>query len=209
MTPEYPGYDSATAPTGTAPTISSFTASPTSVSSGSPVTFDFSVSGDSYDYIDMIGPVRLTSGSGSVTINPTATQTYTLYSVNQYGNNGAGAGNGVTVSTPITVTVTGSVVVPPTFTPVAGTYSAAQVVTFNTTTYPYATFYYTTDGSTPTYPPTGTTMEYPVIPQPMSPQSQGNLESITISTSQTVKAIAIAPGYSSPSAVSSATYVIN
>jgi stage V sporulation protein SpoVS len=52
-------------------------------------------------------------------------------------------------------------------------------------------------------------MEYPVIPQPMSPQSQGNLESITISTSQTVKAIAIAPGYSSPSAVSSATYVIN
>ena len=209
MTPEYPGYDSATAPTGTAPTISSFTASPTSVSSGSPVTFDFSVSGDSYDYIDMIGPVRLTSGSGSVTINPTATQTYTLYSVNQYGNNGAGAGNGVTVSTPITVTVTGSVVVPPTFTPAPGAYTAAKIVTFNTTTYPYATFYYTTDGSTPTYPPTGTTQEYPVIPQPMSAQSVGNLESITVSASETIKAIAVAPGYSSPSAVSSATYTIN
>ena len=68
------------------------------------------MSGDSYDYIDMIGPVRLTSGSGSVTINPTATQTYTLYSVNQYGNNGAGAGYGVTVSTPITVVVPGSMV---------------------------------------------------------------------------------------------------
>jgi hypothetical protein len=209
MSPEYPGWDSATAPTGSAPTISSFTSSLQTVSSGSPVTFNFSVTGDSYDYIDMIGPVRLSDGTGSVTINPTATQTYMLYSVNQYGNNGDGEGYGVTVSTPITVVVPGSVVVPPTFTPVAGTYSAAQVVTLNSTTYPYATIYYTTDGSTPTYPPTGTTMEYPVIPQPMSPQSQGNLESITISTSQTVKAIAIAPGYSSPSAVSSATYVIN
>ena len=209
MSPEYPGWDSATAPTGSAPTISSFTSSLQTVSSGSPVTFNFSVTGDSYDYIDMIGPVRLSDGTGSVTINPTATQTYMLYSVNQYGNNGDGEGYGVTVSTPITVVVPSSVVVPPTFTPVAGTYSAAQVVTLNSTTYPYATIYYTTDGSTPTYPPTGTTMEYPVIPQPMSPQSQGNLESITISTSQTVKAIAIAPGYSSPSAVSSATYVIN
>jgi hypothetical protein len=209
MTPSYPGWDSVTAPTGSAPTISSFTASPTSVSSGTPVTFDFSVSGDSYDYIDMIGPVRLTSGSGSVTIKPTATQTYTLYSVNQYGNNGTGAGNGVTVSTPITVTVTGSVVAPPTFTPVAGTYSAATVITLNTATYPYATIYYTTDGSTPTYPPTGTTQEYPVIPQPMSAQSVGNVEDITVSASETIKAIAVAPGYSSPSAVSSATYTIN
>jgi hypothetical protein len=157
----------------------------------------------------MIGPVRLTSGSGSATVAPTSTQTYTLYSVNQYGNNSQGAGYGVTVSTPITVVVPGSVVVPPTFTPVAGTYSAAQVVTFNTKTYPYATFYYTTDGSTPTYPPTGTTKEYPVIPQPMSAQSVGNLESITVSASETIKAIAVAPGYSSPSAVSSAAYTIN
>jgi len=205
MTPAYPGYDSVTAPTGAAPVISSFTSTATSVSSGNPVTFNFSVSGDSYDYIDMIGPVRLTSGSGSVTINPTATQTYTLYSVNQYGNNGAGAGYGITVSTPITVVVPGSTVVPPTFTPVGGTYSAAQVVTLNTTTYPYATIYYTTDGSTPT---TNSTM-YPQVPQPMSSQSVGNLESITISTSSTIKAIAVAPGYSSPSAVSSATYTIN
>ncbi len=209
MTPEYPGWDSVTAPTGSAPVINSFTASATTISSGTPVTFTFSVTGDSYDYIDMIGPVRLTSGSGSVTVAPTSTQTYTLYSVNQYGNNGAGDGYGIDVSTPITIVVPGSVVVPPTFTPVAGTYSAAQVVTFNTTTYPYATFYYTTDGSTPTYPPTGTTKEYPVIPQPMSAQSVGNLESITVSASETVKAIAVAPGYASPSAVSSAAYTIN
>ena len=116
MTPSYPGYDSATAPTGSAPVISSFTSTATSISSGSSVTFNFSVSGDSYDYIDMIGPVRLTSGSGSVTINPTVTQTYTLYSVNQYGNNCGGSGCGVTVSTPITVKVTGSTLAAPVFT---------------------------------------------------------------------------------------------
>ena len=155
----------------------------------------------------MIGPVK--AGGGSVTVSPTATQTYTLYSVNQYGDNGAGAGYGVTVSTPITIVVPGSVVAAPTFTPVAGTYSAATAVTLNSTTYPWATIYYTTDGSTPTYPPTGTTQEYPVIPQPMSPQSQGALEDITVSASETIKAIAVAPGYASPSAVSSATYTIN
>jgi hypothetical protein len=93
MTPEFPGYDSATAPTGPLPVINSFSASAASVSSGSPVTFTYSVSGDSYDFIDVIGPV--TAGSGSVTVNPTATQTYTLNSTNAYGR---------TTSTPLTVT---------------------------------------------------------------------------------------------------------
>ena len=205
MTPAYPGWDSVTAPTGTAPVINSFTSTATSITSGSSVTFNFSTSGDSYDYIDMIGPVRLTSGSGSVTINPTVTQTYTLYSVNQYGNNGDGAGNGVTVSTPITVVVSGSTLPAPVFAPVGGTYTGAKVITLNNTTYPYAKIYYTTNGSTPT---TNSTL-YPQIPQPMGAQSVGNVEDITVSTTQTIKAIAVAPGYSSPSAVSSATYTIN
>jgi hypothetical protein len=95
MTPEFPGYDTATAPTGALPVINSFTASASSVSSGSPVTFTYSASGDSYDFIDAIGPV--TAGSESVTIYPTATKTYTLNSTNAYGR---------TASTPITVTVT-------------------------------------------------------------------------------------------------------
>ncbi|HEY1253879.1 MAG TPA: chitobiase/beta-hexosaminidase C-terminal domain-containing protein, partial [Terracidiphilus sp.] len=205
MTPEFPGWDSATAPTGNAPVINSFTASATSVSSGSPVTFSYNVTGDTYDYIDMIGPV--TAGSGSVTINPTATQTYTLYSMNQYGDNGQGVGYGEIVSTPITVTVPGSVVTPPVFTPPAGEYTNGQfLVTLSTPTSPYAAIYYTTDGSTPTYPITGTTKAYPVTPTP--PNSQGNLISITVSPTETVKAIAVVNGYSAPSAVGSATYTI-
>jgi Chitobiase/beta-hexosaminidase C-terminal domain len=195
MTPEFPGYDSATAPTGTLPAINAFTATATSVSPGAAVTFDYNVSGASYDFIDMIGPV--TAGIGSVTINPTATQTYTLYSTNAYGQ---------TVSTPLTVKVTGSVVAAPIFAPAAGSYPAAQSVTLSTATYPYATIYYTTDGSTPTYPITGTTKEYPVTPAP--PESQGNVNSITVSSSATVRAIALAPGYSAPSSVGSAAYVI-
>ena len=94
MTPEFPGYDAATAPTGAVPAINSYTASASTVSSSSPVTFSYNVSGDSYDFIDMIGPVA--AGSGSVTINPTATQTYTLNSTNAYGR---------TTSTPLTVSV--------------------------------------------------------------------------------------------------------
>lgn len=94
MTPEFPGYDSVTAPTGAAPAINSFTASASTISSGSPVTFNYNVSGDSYDFIDMIGPVA--AGSGSVTITPTATQTYTLNSTNAYGRS---------TSTPLTVSV--------------------------------------------------------------------------------------------------------
>ena len=195
MTPEFPGYDSATAPTGGLPVINSFTSTATSVNSGAPVTFNYNLSGDSYDFIDMIGPI--TAGTGSVTINPTATQTYTLYSTNAFGQ---------TVSTPILVSVPGSVVAAPILTPPGGTYPAAQTVTISTATYPYAAIYYTTDGTTPTYPITGTTKAYPVTPTP--PNSQGNVNSITVASSGTVKAIAVVPGYSLPSAAGSATYTI-
>ena len=74
-------YDDATAPTGAVPTISSFTASPTSVAAGTTVTLNWTVSGDSYDFIDVVGPVR----GGSQTVNPTKTTTYTLNSTNQFG----------------------------------------------------------------------------------------------------------------------------
>ncbi len=180
-TPEFPGYDTATAPAGAAPTIQSFMASATTVSSGAPVTLSYSVSGDSYDFIDMAGPVA--AGSGSVTLNPAATQTYILNATNAYGRAASAA---------ITITVPGSVVAPPAFTPAAGSYSSPLQVTANTPTSPSATIHYTTDGSTPT---TGSTVLHVSDP-------------IVVSTSETLKAIATAPGYTAPSAVGAATYTI-
>jgi hypothetical protein len=81
MTPAFPGYDSALAPTGQPPAINSFTASAMTVSAGTPVTLKWSTSNDSYDFIDVLGGVR----GGSVTTTPTQTTTYTLNATNQYG----------------------------------------------------------------------------------------------------------------------------
>ena len=62
--------------------VSSFTANPTTISSGQPVTLSWSVSGAIYNIVTpQVGPVRGTS----VVVNPTATTTYSLYSTNQYG----------------------------------------------------------------------------------------------------------------------------
>ena len=85
MTPAFPGYDDATAPTGNPPTIHSFTASASTVAAGAPVTLTWNSSNDSYDFIDVLGGVR----GGSVTTTPTATTTYTLSATNQYGRSTA------------------------------------------------------------------------------------------------------------------------
>ncbi len=74
-------YDDATAPTGPAPTVSSFTASQSNVAVGTTVTLNWTVTGDSYDFIDVAGPVR----GGTQTVTPTVTTTYTLNSTNQFG----------------------------------------------------------------------------------------------------------------------------
>ena len=76
----------------------------------------------------------------------------------------------------------------PSFTPAAGTYSSTQTVTISTTT-PSATIYYTTNGSTPT-------TSSAVYSGP-----------IAVSATETLQAIAVAPGYSN-SAVGSAAYTI-
>jgi hypothetical protein len=180
-TPEYPGMDSLSAYTdypGVPPTINSFTASATTLGSGSPFTFSYSVSGDSYDFIDMIGPVA--AGSGSLTVYPTATQTYTLNSTNASGR---------TTSDAITVTVSGSVAASPSFSPAGGTYSSAQTVSLTDKT-PGAAIYYTTNGTTPTTSSTKYT------------------GAIKVAASETIKAIAVASGYTN-SAVASATYTIS
>ena len=67
----------------------------------------------------------------------------------------------------------------PTFSPGSGTYSTAQNVTISDTT-SGVTIYYTTNGSTPTTPST----------------SCANPCGITVSTSETVKAIAAGNGIS-------------
>ena len=77
----------------------------------------------------------------------------------------------------------------PTFSPAAGTYTSVQSVTISDST-SGATVYYTTDGTTPTT---------------SSAKYNG---AITVSSSETIQAIATATGYSN-SAVGSATYAIN
>lgn len=76
----------------------------------------------------------------------------------------------------------------PTFSPAAGTYTGAQSVTLSSTT-SGASIYYTTDGSTPT------------------PLSLLYVGAINVEYPQTIKAIAVRPGYAN-SAVASAAYTV-
>src|SRR5437870_13713440 len=76
----------------------------------------------------------------------------------------------------------------PVLSPGGGTFTSSVTVTLTDST-PGATIYYTTDGSTPTTSST--------------PYSGP----ITVTTTQTIKAIAVASGYTT-SAVASATYTI-
>jgi hypothetical protein len=77
-----PLYTSANVPTGNNPTISSFTASATTISAGAPVTLSWQVSGADYVIVSPnVGATRATSAS----VSPTATTTYTLYATNAFG----------------------------------------------------------------------------------------------------------------------------
>ena len=77
-----PIYTAANVPQGSAPSISSFTASSTTVSAGSTVTLNWQATSAGYYIISpQIGAVR----GNSATVTPTQTTTYTLYATNQYG----------------------------------------------------------------------------------------------------------------------------
>jgi hypothetical protein len=77
----------------------------------------------------------------------------------------------------------------PTFSPTAGTYTSAQTVTIADST-PGAVIYYTTNGT----PPTTSSAQY--------------TSAIAVNSTETIEAIAVAPGYSN-SAVVSALYTIS
>jgi len=77
-----PLYTQNTLPTGASPQISSFAASSTSVSAGTPVTLSWQVNGASYIIVSpQVGAVRSTS----VVVTPAQTTTYTLYATNAFG----------------------------------------------------------------------------------------------------------------------------
>jgi hypothetical protein len=77
-----PVYTNSNYPTGSAPTISSFTASAAHVSSGGSVTLSWTTSGGGYV---IVSPGPGAFRDTSATVNPGATITYTLYATNQYG----------------------------------------------------------------------------------------------------------------------------
>ena len=83
----------------------------------------------------------------------------------------------------------GSAAATPTFSPAPGTFTSVQSVTISDAT-PGATIYFTTDGTTPTTSSTKYT------------------GSITVSSSQTIKAVAVVSGLSN-SAVASGAYTLN
>jgi hypothetical protein len=77
-----PLYTNANIPTGGNPQITSFTASSTTISSGTSVTLSWQISGATYAIVSpSVGAVRGTS----VSVSPTSTTTYTLYATNAFG----------------------------------------------------------------------------------------------------------------------------
>jgi hypothetical protein len=97
--------------------------------------------------------------------------------------------NSAVASAAYTITPSMPVVSTPTFSPAAGSYSSAQSVTISDAT-PGATIYYTTNGATPTTSSTAYTGP------------------ITVSSTKTLQAIAVANGDTN-SAVASAAYTIS
>jgi len=82
-----PIYTAANVPQGAAPVISSFSASPSTVTAGTPVTLAWNSTGAYFLISPQLGPVR----GSQVSVSPSQTTTYTLYATNPYGRTTATA----------------------------------------------------------------------------------------------------------------------
>ena len=130
-----------------------------------------------------------TDGSTPTTSSTTYTAPIAVTSTETIKAIAAGSGLSNSAVASATYTITLPAAATPTFSPVAGTYTSAQTVAISDTT-AGASIYYTTDGSTPTT------------------ASLAYSTPIAVNATETLKAIAAAPGYSN-SAVGSAAYTIN
>jgi hypothetical protein len=122
--------------------------------------------------------------------------------------------NNAIQSSAVQVTVTGTTISAPVFSPPAGSYAAKTnlpvVLSTTSANNDTATFYYTTNGSTPTTASTkyvGVACSNPG-PSCSSNSSAGSITPITLTKTSTLKAIAKVPGYTGTSAVTSAVFTI-
>jgi hypothetical protein len=173
------------------------TSSPNPSSSGQSVTFTANISGQFSGVAT--GTVTFSNGnsslgSASVSSNMATLATTTLpvgtdsITATYSGDSKVTGSSSNTLSQVVNASAQAAT---PTFSPIAGTYTAAQSVTISDAT-SGATIYYTTNGTAPT---TGSTV-------------YSNSSPIAVSSSETIEAIATASGYST-SSVGSAAYVIN
>ena len=131
------------------PKISSFTASPTSINSGSSSTLSWVTTGATSIAITP-GTFTSTSGSGSTSVSPTATTTYTLTATNTAGS--------TTATAKVTVTSTGGPLAITTTTCPGGTQGAA-----------YAGCTIVASGGTPPYTySVSASASYPPLPEGMA-----------------------------------------
>ena len=172
-------------------TISPLPATPTpsfspaggTYNSSQSVTISDSTSGATIYYTTDGSTPTITSTEYTAPIAVSATETVRAMAV------ASGNSNSAIGSAAFTINSSFPVASAPTFSPTAGTYTAAQTVTLSDATSD-ATIYYTTNGSAPTASSTPYTGPIPV------------------NSTETINAIAVAMG-DSDSAVSSSAYIIN
>lgn len=162
------------------PFVTPIVVSPATASVALGASKTFSVSGQSVSWSTSAGSIT----SGGVFTAPATMPASSTVTITATGSGGQTGTAKVTLTQPETPVAT------PTFTPAAGTYTAAQSVTIGTTT-TGASIRYTTDGTTPS-------------------ETKGTLYSagFTVGATATVKAIAYKTGMSD-STVASAVYTIN